>query len=857
MGYSVLLSPFLRQGSFSHTRTATEPHYLGGRPHSLRSGGRDRRYKRYIRSGMQERVGRLLYPKLFIALPSVPVPSLESLSGFHHLLRRRSVQSCYLVNLYLMGMFPLYNTKIMIRTALFLIVFLLSLRPCPAQITTSFDVSFFQDGLELAYPLAGGLNLPELSVVDLNNDGIQDLYIFDKSGNRQLFFERLNDEIGLNFRYAPEYIDYFPPIKEWVLLRDYNGDGIQDMFAFSDQGAGGIIVFTGYYQENVLHFERFNFDETLNMIYFPVPGSTARSQIYVSKIDYPSIDDVDCDGDLDIITFAGGGKNIQWFRNTSVENGYGLDSLIFVLEDRCWGGLYEGGESNEVDLAAALGECFNDYRSDNLDFRHVGSTLLTFDADDDGDKELILGDVSFPEVTYLTNGGDCTQAWFNTQDSQFPSYDTPVNIPNFPTAFYLDLNNDGLNDLVACTNDILEYSEDYEVCWYYQNMGESGQPNFHLAGKDIFANEMIDVGTSAHPTVADVNTDGLPDIIIGNESKYTVGNERVSRLVLYLNTGTPTQPRFERTDSDFLGLSQFDGMTHGFAPTFGDLDNDGDLDIIIGDVLGTLFYGENTAGNSEMMQVNAFVANYMDINIGFRASPQLVDANRDGLLDLLVGESSGNINYFQNQGTLESPFFDGNEEASPNNWFFGRIDTRIPGYTTGNSSPFLLETADGLQIITGSLNGQIEYYGGVDANFSGAFPIINEDISIQNEGEKVHVFMADLNNDHLLELLVGNQSGGIHIYKTDFPDMEIVAVEPPHGAALPVQIYPNPVREKIYFKLPGGLKEIELFNALGAIVKSVSTRAESYELSVSDLPSGLYFIQVKNGTDRITQKLVH
>ena len=62
--------------AFSHTRTATEPH-------SLRSGGRDRRYKRYkcyIRSGKPhslrsggkpERVGRLFHSKL--SLPSHPL----------------------------------------------------------------------------------------------------------------------------------------------------------------------------------------------------------------------------------------------------------------------------------------------------------------------------------------------------------------------------------------------------------------------------------------------------------------------------------------------------------------------------------------------------------------------------------------------------------------------------------------------------------------------------------------------------------------------------------------------------------------------------------------------------------------
>ena len=716
-----------------------------------------------------------------------------------------------------------------------------------AQISGRFQAPFFQSGAELLFPLVGGINLPELSEVDLNNDGVQDIYLFDKIGNRQLFFERLDNEEGLNFRFAPEYETYFPKLKEWVLLRDYNGDGVQDIFAFSDQGVGGIIVFTGYYEDDTLRFERFNFNETLNLIFFPVPGTSSRAQVYVSKIDYPSIDDVDCDGDLDIITFAGGGKNIQWFRNTSVENGYGLDSLIFVLEDNCWGGIFESGISNEVDLAAAPGECANDYRSDDIDFRHTGSTLLTFDGDDDGDRELLLGDISFPDMTFLSNGGDCEQTWFNEQDGDFPSGDVPIAIPNFPAAFHLDINNDGKKDLIAANNDILEYGEDYSVCWFYENTGTDEQPVFQLVQRDIFVNQMIDVGSRAHPAVADVNNDGLPDIVLGNQSKYTGSENRESHLFLYLNVGTPIEPAFELIDTDFLQLSQFAGTSHDFAPTFGDLDDDGDLDIIIGDVLGKLYYGENVSQGGGMMQVASFIESYQGINIGFNAVPQLVDANRDGLLDLLIGESSGNINYFQNQGSAEAAFFDNNEETAPNNWFFGQVDTRIIGYPTGYSSPWLFDTEEGLQLITGSQNGQIELYGDIDDNFTGIFPILNENLGNIKEGQNTQVTLADLNNDDLLELIIGNQSGGISIYSTTFPGKEIIPTNSPAKNAFPFDLYPNPGENNLYFHFPEGEKQVKIYNQIGKIVKTFNTSEMNTILAVKSLPFGVYFVRVQMG----------
>ena len=88
-----------------------------------------------------------------------------------------------------------------------------------------------------------------------------------------------------------------------MLLRDYNNDGVKDIFCYSDIiGIDGVIVYTGKYEQGKLTFTRKNHGPPFNLLSYK-PGTGGTLQIYVSKIDYPAIEDVDCDGDLDILTF--------------------------------------------------------------------------------------------------------------------------------------------------------------------------------------------------------------------------------------------------------------------------------------------------------------------------------------------------------------------------------------------------------------------------------------------------------------------------------------------------------------------------------------------------------------------------
>jgi len=182
----------------------------------------------------------------------------------------------------------------------------------------------------------------------------------------------------------------------------------------------------------------------------------------------------------------------------------------------------------------------------NNNGKHSGSTLLTFDVDSNNTKDLVLGDVSYDNFILLTNNDtstNFTSSSITVQDTAFPANNVnsiATHLPLFPAGFYLDVNNDGIKDLIASPNCYVGCKNSNNV-WYYKNTNANNKPNFNLVTTGFLQEGMIDVGEGSHPVFFDYNADGLLDIVVGNHYEFDLTTSTGYKSSLYLYTGSQGQ----------------------------------------------------------------------------------------------------------------------------------------------------------------------------------------------------------------------------------------------------------------------------------------------------------------------------
>ena len=151
-----------------------------------------------------------------------------------------------------------------------------------AQALTRINVDFLNGTTVLKMALAGGLNAPQFNTVDMNADGKQDLFVFDRSGNVALPFINNGTANTVDYRFAPEFIPNFPTLNDWALFRDYNGDGVADIFTYSDRG-GGIRIFKGKVVNQKIQFDRLQLGTNGNILNYPLSNGF-KVNLYVNVV---------------------------------------------------------------------------------------------------------------------------------------------------------------------------------------------------------------------------------------------------------------------------------------------------------------------------------------------------------------------------------------------------------------------------------------------------------------------------------------------------------------------------------------------------------------------------------------------
>ncbi|MFZ3064781.1 MAG: VCBS repeat-containing protein [Nitrospirota bacterium] len=233
----------------------------------------------------------------------------------------------------------------------------------------------------------------------------------------------------------------------------------------------------------------------------------------------------------------------------------------------------------------------------------------------------------------------------------------------------------------------------------------------------------------------DWNEDGKKDIIAGSDS---------GQVYVYFNNGTNSQPIFDRPvkipGAEVMRLSD---------PYIADWNSDGKKDVIVGQSSGEVSVFINNGSNQSPLFAGEIKLNDGALDVGQYSSLSMVDWNADGKKDLLIGNSRGNVYIFFNMGDAAFPRFSDNGIKTP---------ISVSGYAT----PFVADwNGDGkFDVICGSSDGKVYIFinEGNDKNpafgKSQTLQVNNKDLRLPSHTAAIPF---DWDDDGKIDLLVSNK----------------------------------------------------------------------------------------------------
>lgn len=716
---------------------------------------------------------------------------------------------------------------------------------------SNLPVTTFNSSIKNAF--AGGMNRPQFLEMDLNKDDVLDLVVFDRTDAS--FTTYLNEGIEgtISYEYAPAYESIFDSCDcfGWAVLEDYTCDGQKDLFCGSRQSS------VSAYRQIIDEANQPGFELTFAKV---KSQYTSFIDLFVNKIDYPDFIDADEDGDLDVFTWNIVLNNVELHRNQAVERFGRCDTLVLERETECWGHFTESSVDNNVTLLDTA-DCplevsqrrvVSEARSGGL---HTGSSTLILDLNDDGLLDALIGDISFKEIYALYNNGTLTDDIIDSVETFYPRAGPTLEVDIFPAIFHLDLNNDGKRDLVGAPNLSGGVIENTKSVVAYLNQGEDKFPDFKLQEQGFLQNTALEFGDDASPAFLDYNQDGLMDMVVGNAGyRVSTTDALIPAVALYQQVKEANGDiSFQLISLDYLatqGKDEF-ALLKEIVPTAGDLDGDGDDDLLLGSILGDLYYFENEAISGPTADF-AFKPEspFQGIKVNFFAAPELFDMDGDEDLDLLIGQRRGDFHFYENVGDKFNPQFSKVTET----WGFTRVLDQFES-EFGNSFPkprIVDYDQDGeKELIVGTDQGTVRIYEGVANALTDTLQYAGL-LFDYDFGTCASPAATKLGSEQVPSFIVGNERGGLKLFRSSHN----VSVNSPINQELDFRIYPNPIQNQFTVETDiQGNYLFSLTDLMGRTVLQKPLSGKQHQLSIQNISPGIYLARIQGRNFRTVRKV--
>jgi hypothetical protein len=413
---------------------------------------------------------------------------------------------------------------------------------------------------------------------------------------------------------------------------------------------------------------------------------------------------------------------------------------------------------------------------------------------------------------------------------------------------FADIDGDGDYDLFVGREPTGTTTDPGDI-FFYENVGTPQVAQWNLITKNYIS---LDVGYTASSAIVDINADGDQDLFIQHSGDY---------LSYYENGGTANFPFYHWVTDQYQDISVNDA-----SPRFGDLDDDNDPDLLMGEAAipgppGIYLY--QNQGTPQSANFNLVTTNFIpDIftQSSVRNSLALADIDNDNDLDLFTCNHDRHYNFFENVGTPFNPIY----ELVSNNWQ-NIYNSSMPN-TPLNSAFYDIDSDGDLDLFLTNLSDLTYFYRNVGTPQNAVMVLETDRFLTECGCQYFHEFdIYDIDNDGDGDFLLSSYDGGMYFFRNvtgEPPSVPPQQETPSHEPFL--FLGPNPANPItwITYQLPYPQKaELAVYNLLG---QKVATLASGLQMpgrktvtwNAAAYPSGVYWILLQSDQINDVKKVV-